>query len=155
MPSLELEKSTAEQASRGTMKAVVFHGPGQFQLEEKPIPKAGPGEAIIKIRLTTICGTDIHIVRGEYPVKPGLTIGHEAVGVGLKLGPGVTEYKVGQRVLGGSAPSLPAASASPAWAATLLNAAVRLAAGAWENDGRSTGRVLPRAVRSGESRSHP
>lgn len=102
MPLLELEKSTAKQTAGGTMKAVVFRGPGQFQLEEKPVPKAGPGEAIIKVRLTTICGTDIHIVRGEYPVKPGLTIGHEAVGIIHELGPGVTEYKVGQRVLVGA-----------------------------------------------------
>ncbi|HEX7360279.1 MAG TPA: alcohol dehydrogenase catalytic domain-containing protein, partial [Bryobacteraceae bacterium] len=63
------------------MKANVFRAPGQFGLEEKPIPKAGFGEAIVKVGLTTICGTDIHIIRGEYPVKPGLTIGHEAAGI--------------------------------------------------------------------------
>jgi threonine dehydrogenase-like Zn-dependent dehydrogenase len=102
MPVLESEKSNAEQVTRGTMKAVVFRRPGQYQLEEKPIPKAGPGDAIVKVRLTTICGTDIHIVRGEYPVKSGLTIGHEAVGEIHELGPGVTGYKVGQRVLVGS-----------------------------------------------------
>jgi Alcohol dehydrogenase GroES-like domain len=45
----------------------------QFGLEEKLIPHAGPGEAVIEVRMTTICGTDIHIIRGEYPVKPGLT----------------------------------------------------------------------------------
>jgi hypothetical protein len=50
----------------------------------------------------TICGTDIHIVRGEYPVRPGLTIGHEAVGVIHEIGPGVTRYHVGQRVLVGA-----------------------------------------------------
>ena len=74
----------------------------QFQLEEKPIPKAGPGDAIVKVRLTTICGTDIHIIRGEYPVKSGLTIGHEAVGTIHELGAGVTGYQVGQRVLVGA-----------------------------------------------------
>ena len=102
MPLVERQESSAEQATRGTMKAVVFRGPRKFQLEEKPIPKAGPGEAVIKVRLTTICGTDIHIVRGEYPVAPGLTIGHEAVGVIHDLGAGVTGYKVGQRVLVGA-----------------------------------------------------
>jgi threonine dehydrogenase-like Zn-dependent dehydrogenase len=56
----------------------------------------------VKVRLTAICGTDIHIIRGEYPVKPGLTIGHEAVGVIHELGPGVTGYEVGQRVLVGA-----------------------------------------------------
>jgi threonine dehydrogenase-like Zn-dependent dehydrogenase len=102
MPLLEFEKDDAEQLTSGTMKAVVFRGPGRFQLEEKPIPKAGPGDAIIKVRLTTICGTDIHIIRGEYPVKSGLTIGHEAVGTIHELGAGVTGYKVGQRVLVGA-----------------------------------------------------
>jgi threonine dehydrogenase-like Zn-dependent dehydrogenase len=84
------------------MKANVFRGPGEFGLEEKPIPKAGPGEAVVRVRLTTICGTDIHIVRGEYPVRSGLTIGHEAVGVIHELGAGVTGYSAGQRVLVGA-----------------------------------------------------
>ena len=52
--------------------------------------------------LTTICGTDLHIVRGEYPVKPGLIIGHEPVGVIEELGPGVTGYELGDRVLVGA-----------------------------------------------------
>ena len=102
MPLLESEKDDAEQLTSGTMKAVVFRGPGQFQLEAKPVPKAGPGDAIIRVRLTTICGTDIHIIRGEYPVHSGLTIGHEAVGTIHELGAGVTGYKMGQRVLVGA-----------------------------------------------------
>jgi alcohol dehydrogenase len=89
-------------ASVTHMKANVFRGPGKFGLEEKRVPSAGPGEAIIRVRLTTICGTDIHIVRGEYPVKPGLTIGHEAVGVIHELGAGVSGYRIGQRVLVGA-----------------------------------------------------
>jgi threonine dehydrogenase-like Zn-dependent dehydrogenase len=84
------------------MKANVFYGPGNFGLSEKPIPIPGYGEAVIQVRLTTICGTDIHIIKGEYPVKPGLTIGHEAVGVIHELGPGITGYEVGQRVLVGA-----------------------------------------------------
>lgn len=86
----------------GFMKANVFRGPGHFGLEEKPIPSAGYGEAVIKVRLTTICGTDIHIVKGEYQVNPGLTIGHEAVGTIHEIGPGITGYSVGQRVLVGA-----------------------------------------------------
>ena len=85
-----------------TMRANVFHAPGKFGLEQKPIPRVGIGDAVIKVRLTTICGTDIHIVRGEYPVKPGLTIGHEAVGIIHELGLGVTGFHVGQRVLVGA-----------------------------------------------------
>lgn len=84
------------------MKANVFRGKDRFGLEEKLIPRAGYGEAVVKVRLTTVCGTDIHIVRGEYPVAPGLTIGHEAVGTIHELGPGITGYEVGQRVLVGA-----------------------------------------------------
>ena len=58
------------------MKANVFHGPNNIRVEEVPRPRAGAGEAVIRITLTTICGTDLHILRGEYPVKPGLVIGH-------------------------------------------------------------------------------
>lgn len=90
------------QVAQGFMKANVFRGPGKFGLEEKPIPRARFGEAVVRVRLTTVCGTDIHIVRGEYPVKPGLTIGHEAAGIIHELGPGVIGYALGQRVLLGA-----------------------------------------------------
>ncbi|MDQ2687150.1 MAG: alcohol dehydrogenase catalytic domain-containing protein, partial [Armatimonadota bacterium] len=84
------------------MKANVFCGVDDIRLEEVPKPRAGVGEAVIRITLTTICGTDLHIVRGEYPVKPGLIIGHEPVGVIDELGPGVTGYAIGDRVLVGA-----------------------------------------------------
>src|SRR5215813_8751281 len=99
---LVLEERKTDQTPRGMMKANVFRGAGKFGLEEKAIPRAGHGEAIVQVRLTTICGTDIHIVKGEYPVEPGITIGHEAVGVIHELGPGVTGYELGQRVLVGA-----------------------------------------------------
>jgi alcohol dehydrogenase len=86
----------------GTMKALVFRGANKIQLEEVTIPKAGAGGAVIKVTLTTICGTDLHILRSEYPVKPGLIIGHEAVGVIHELGAGVTGYNIGERVLMGA-----------------------------------------------------
>src|SRR5437763_2228075 len=86
----------------GFMRAHVFRAKGEHAIEEKPIPKADVGEAVIRVRLTTICGTDVHIVRGEYPVKRGLTLGHEAVGVIHELGSGVTGYEIGQRVLVGA-----------------------------------------------------
>ena len=63
------------------MKANVFHGKNKISVEEVDKPRAGAGEAVIRVTLTTICGTDLHIVRGEYPVAPGLVIGHEPVGV--------------------------------------------------------------------------
>ena len=96
------QKSSGLQPRAGFMKALVFQGPNQIALEERPIPKPGFGEAVIRVTLTTICGTDVHIVKGEYPVKPGLIIGHEAVGVIYELGPGVTGYSVGERVLVGA-----------------------------------------------------
>src|SRR5579872_91112 len=84
------------------MRALVFRGPNQIGVEIVPIPRAGIGEAVIRVKLTTICGTDVHILKGEYPVKPGLVIGHEAVGVIHEIGPGVTGYAVGERVLVGA-----------------------------------------------------
>ncbi|RKH66390.1 zinc-binding dehydrogenase [Corallococcus llansteffanensis] len=84
------------------MRATVFRGINQVGVEEVERPKAGAGEAVIRVTLTTICGTDVHIVRGEYPVKPGLTVGHEMVGVIDELGPGVTGYQEGERVLVGA-----------------------------------------------------
>jgi alcohol dehydrogenase len=89
-------------AEAGTMRANVFRGVDQFGIEEVPVPRARAGEAVIRITLTTICGTDLHIVRGEYPVKPGLVIGHEPVGVIVELGEGVTGYSIGDRVLVGA-----------------------------------------------------
>jgi len=85
-----------------TMRATVFQGMNQFEVQEVARPRAGPGEAVIRVTLTTICGTDIHIIRGEYPVKPGLVIGHEPVGVIEELGSGVTGYVIGERVLVGA-----------------------------------------------------
>jgi threonine dehydrogenase-like Zn-dependent dehydrogenase len=85
-----------------TMRANVFRDTMQFGIEEVPVPTPGPGEALIRVTLTTICGTDVHIVKGEYPVRSGLIIGHEPVGVIEALGAGVTGYEVGDRVLVGA-----------------------------------------------------
>jgi threonine dehydrogenase-like Zn-dependent dehydrogenase len=84
------------------MRANVFHGQHNIRVEEVEKPRAGVGEAVIRVTLTTICGTDLHIVRGEYPVAPGLVIGHEPVGVIEELGAGVTGYQLGDRVLVGA-----------------------------------------------------
>lgn len=86
-----------------TMKAVVFKAKDHIAVEEVPKPRPGAGEAVLRITTTTICGTDVHIVRGEYPVRPGLIIGHEPVGVIEELGPGLENlYHVGQRVIAGA-----------------------------------------------------
>lgn len=84
------------------MKALTFIEPNKIEVVDKKIPDVGPNDALIKITTTTICGTDIHIVKGEYPVKSGLTIGHEPVGIIEKLGSNVHDYQEGQRVIAGA-----------------------------------------------------
>ncbi len=84
------------------MKAAVFVDKNRIVLEEKPIPDVGPLDALMRITTTTICGTDVHILKGEYPVEKGLTIGHEPVGVIEKLGSAVSGYEEGQRVIAGA-----------------------------------------------------
>ena len=84
------------------MKAAVFVEPGRIELQDKPIPEVGPNDALLRITTTTICGTDIHILKGEYPVARGLTIGHEPVGIIEKLGSNVKGYQEGQRVIAGA-----------------------------------------------------
>jgi len=85
-----------------TMRAAVFQGKGKIGLREVPRPVPGVGQALIKVTLTTICGTDVHILKGEYPVRDGLIVGHEPVGVIEELGPGVTGYRQGDRVIVGA-----------------------------------------------------
>lgn len=102
MPTITAPEKPAEPKSTTTMRALVFRGPNEIAIEQVPVPKAGPGEAVIRVTLTTICGTDLHILKGEYPVRPGLVIGHEPVGVIHELGVGVTGYAVGDRVLVGA-----------------------------------------------------
>lgn len=84
------------------MKVAIFAEPGRIVLDEKSIPDVGPLDALIRITTTTICGTDVHILKGEYPVARGLTIGHEPVGMIEKLGSAVKGYREGQRVIAGA-----------------------------------------------------
>jgi alcohol dehydrogenase len=83
------------------MKAFIYHGPGKKALEERPKPEiAAPTDAIVKITKTTICGTDLHILKGDVPTcDPGRILGHEGVGIIEKVGPAVTAFKPGDRVL--------------------------------------------------------
>ena len=84
------------------MKAAIFVEPGRIVLDEKPIPEVGPLDALVRITTTTICGTDVHILKGEYPVARGLTVGHEPVGVIERLGSAVHGFTEGQRVIAGA-----------------------------------------------------
>ncbi len=83
------------------MKALVYAGPGTKSLEERPKPEmTAPTDAIVKITKTTICGTDLHILKGDVSTcKPGRILGHEGVGIIDKVGPAVTAFKVGDHVL--------------------------------------------------------
>ena len=83
------------------MHAVVFHGPGDKRWEEVPDPKiVDDGDAVVRITATTICGTDLHILKGDVPaVTPGRVLGHEAVGTVVETGPGVRSVKPGDHLL--------------------------------------------------------
>ena len=85
-----------------SMKAAVFEGKERIVVEERPVPACGPSDAIVKVTLTTICGTDVHIWREEYPVEQGRIVGHEPVGVIHQLGEAVEGYEIGDRVLVGA-----------------------------------------------------
>ncbi len=83
------------------MKALVYRGPGFKALEDRPKPAPQmPGDAIVRITKTTICGTDLHILKGDVPTcAPGRILGHEGVGIVDSVGPGVTGFKPGDPVL--------------------------------------------------------
>src|SRR5215218_74619 len=86
---------------RSPMQALVYHGPGQRAWEEVPDPALEqPTDAIVRIDASTICGTDLHILKGDVPeVAPGTILGHEAVGTVVEIGSAVTTLEVGDRVL--------------------------------------------------------
>src|SRR5271169_5426428 len=83
------------------MKALVYLGPAKKALEERPKPEiTAPTDAIVKITKTTICGTDLHILKGDVPsCQPGRVLGHEGVGIIEEVGPAVTAFKAQDRVL--------------------------------------------------------
>src|SRR6266581_3836862 len=83
------------------MKALVYHGPGLRSWEEKPDPNIQePTDVVVRIDSATICGTDLHILKGDVPeVRPGTILGHEAVGTVLEIGSAVTTLEPGDRVL--------------------------------------------------------
>ena len=83
------------------MKALVYHGPGQKSVDERPKPTIlEPGDAVVKILKTTICGTDLHILKGDVPTcTPGRILGHEGVGVVEAVGSAVRAFKPGDHVI--------------------------------------------------------
>ena len=95
------EAPIRKSSTRPAMKALVYQGPGKKALEDRPLPKiAAASDAIVKIAKTTICGTDLHILKGDVATcKPGRILGHEGVGVVEEVGAGVTGFRRGDRVL--------------------------------------------------------
>lgn len=83
------------------MKALVYHGPGHKSWDDVPDPTVrAPSDAIVRVDTTTICGTDLHILKGDVPaVTPGRILGHEGVGTVVEVGPAVTRIAVGDRVI--------------------------------------------------------
>jgi alcohol dehydrogenase len=101
MTTLVAEAPKQKTKTPTVMKALVYQGPGKKALEERPMPAiSAPTDAIVKITKTTICGTDLHILKGDVPsCKPGRILGHEGVGVVDSVGAGVTSFRPGDRVL--------------------------------------------------------
>jgi len=104
MTTAELELPTtgiANPSTSTTMKALVYHGPGERAWEDKPQPAIqDPSDAIVRITTSTICGTDLHILKGDLPaVTDGRILGHEGIGVVEEVGAGVSEFQVGDKVI--------------------------------------------------------
>ncbi len=104
MTTTELElapTSAATLSNVTTMKALVYHGPGKRAWEDKPRPAIqDPSDAIVRITTSTICGTDLHILKGDLPaVTDGRILGHEGIGVVEQVGTGVSEFQVGDKVI--------------------------------------------------------
>jgi alcohol dehydrogenase len=88
-------------APKALMKAIVYRGPGKPSWEDMPRPRlAAPTDAIVQVTTTTICGTDLHIFKGDLPeVQKGRIVGHEGIGTVVEKGDGVAGFKVGDKVL--------------------------------------------------------
>jgi len=92
-----IPKPAARAATADMMKALVYQGPGKKALEDRPKPDiTAPTDAIVRVTKTTICGTDLHILKGDVPTcQPGRILGHEGVGIVEKVGAAVTAFKAG------------------------------------------------------------
>src|ERR1700691_2017160 len=101
LTTIERPASRARDATAVTMKAFVYRGPGKKALEDRPKPEiTAPTDAIVKIMKTTICGTDLHILKGDLPgCQPGRILGNEGVGIVETIGAAVTVFKPGDHVL--------------------------------------------------------
>jgi alcohol dehydrogenase len=103
MTTAELERANVIASTTGTnsMKALVYHGAGKCAWEDKPRPTIEhPSDAVVRITTSTICGTDLHILKGDLPaVSDGRILGHEGIGIVEQVGSGVSEFHVGDKVI--------------------------------------------------------
>lgn len=104
MTTAELEPTTTSSATlriSTSMKALVYHGPGKYAWEGKPYPVIqDPSDAVVRITTSTICGTDLHILKGDLPaVTDGRILGHEGIGVIEQAGTNVSDFHVGDKVI--------------------------------------------------------
>src|SRR5665213_396756 len=101
LTTMPKQETRAKAEAAGTMKAFVYRGPGKKALEDHTRPEsAAPTDAIVRIVKTTICGTDLHILKGDVPTcQPGRILGHEGVGIVEQVGAAVTAFKAGDHVL--------------------------------------------------------
>jgi len=97
--ALEYGVSQRPDRARWMMRCCVLDSPYVVRMEERLVPQAGPREATVQVKLATICAADCLIARGEYPVRPGLVLGHEGVGIIHELGTQVAGLDLGDRVL--------------------------------------------------------
>src|SRR5579859_1228085 len=104
MATAEVELTAASESPLSvysTMKALVYHGPGKSAWESvRRATLQQPGDVVVRITTTTICGTDLHILKGDLPtVIPGRILGHEGIGVVEQVGTAVSEFHVGDKVI--------------------------------------------------------
>src|SRR5580704_16301551 len=104
MTTAELEPTTTSPQTprtRNLMKALVYHGPGKKAWQGVARPTIqDPGDAIVRITSSTICGTDLHILKGDLPsITDGRILGHEGIGIIEEVGAGVTSFHAGDKVL--------------------------------------------------------
>ncbi|KAI5792472.1 alcohol dehydrogenase [Peziza echinospora] len=100
LPHLEATLNPTVPSARTTMKAVVFKGPGEVCLEERPVPKVLEREdAVVKVALSGLCGSELHVYRGSQPSGAGFIMGHEFTGTIVEVGDNVRKFKVGDRVI--------------------------------------------------------
>ena len=97
------------------MKAAIYKGNQTFSVENIPIPEPGPDQVLVKIKLSAICGTDVHAFMYDL-APPGTVLGHEFTGTIEKIGSSVTKWKIGDSVVGGGGVPPPSETVGPALA---------------------------------------